>query len=204
MGEAMKLYGMPGAGQIICACVIAELGLECEPVFVDDSFRDSAEFRAISPYGRVPVLVPDQGPPIFESMAITLHLLDHDHENRLRPSPETPEYGRFLSWMAYLATTFYNACLRAHYPERYGEAKSVNAMAEEELDRIYDHLESEAGQWVAGDRMTAADYYLYMLMGWDEGEGCKKRLECHPKLARINAAVGGLETVRQVMAVHGD
>ena len=26
----MKLYGMHGAGQIICALIIEELGLECE------------------------------------------------------------------------------------------------------------------------------------------------------------------------------
>ena len=42
----MKLYGMHGAGQIICALIIEELGLECEAVFVDTAFRDRAAFRA--------------------------------------------------------------------------------------------------------------------------------------------------------------
>ena len=200
----MKLYGMPGAGQIICAMVIAELELNCETVFVNNTDRDSPEFRAISPYGRVPVLVPADGPPIFESLAITLYLLDKDRENRLRPAPDSPEYGRFLSWMAYLATTFYDACLRWHYPDRYGEAVSVRAAAEAELDRIYDHIGNEPHDWVAGDRLTVADYYLYMLIGWDESRERENRFARQPKLARIYDAVGKIDSVRAVMAAHDD
>ena len=198
----MKLYGMQGAGQIICALIIEELGLACEAVFVDKDFRDSAAFRAISPYGRVPVLAPDGAPPIFESLAITLYLLEQDHDNRLSPAATDPAHGRFLSWMAYLATTFYDACLRWHYPERYGEAASVHAAAEAELDVIYDHLEKTPGEWLAGDRMTAADYYLYMLIGWDENRS--GRLAKHPKINRIHAAIDVLPSTRKVMAQHDD
>ena len=198
----MKLYGMRGAGQIICALIIEELGLACEAVFVDKDFRDSAAFRAISPYGRVPVFAPDGAPPIFESLAITLYLLEQDHDNRLSPAATDPAHGRFLSWMAYLATTFYDACLRWHYPERYGEAASVHAAAEAELDVIYDHLEKTPGEWLAGDRMTAADYYLYMLIGWDENRS--GRLAKHPKINRIHAAIDVLPSTRKVMAQHDD
>ena len=198
----MKLYGMHGAGQIICALIIEELGLECEAVFVDTAFRDRAAFRALSPYGRVPVLAPDEAPPIFESLAITLYLLEQDHDNRLSPATDDPAHGRFLSWMAYLATTFYDACLRWHYPERYGEAASVHAAAEAELDVIYDHIDREPHEWVAGDRLTAADYYLYMLIGWDENRAA--RLAKHPKINRIHAAIGALPSTRKVMALHYD
>jgi glutathione S-transferase len=198
----MKLYGMLGAGQIICAYVIAELELDCEAIFVDKTFRYSDEFRAISPYGRVPVLVPDKGSPIFESLAIILYLLEQDSENKLCPSRNAPTYGRFLSWMTYLATTFYPVCLRWHYPERYGEPVSVRAKAEVELDMIYGHLECDPHEWVAGDHMTVADCYLYMMMGWDEGR--EERLLQHPKLERIYASVGGQKTIQDVMAAHND
>ena len=35
---------------------------------------------------------------------------------------------------------------------------------------------------------VAADYYLYMLIGWDENRAA--RLAKHPKINRIHAAIG--------------
>ena len=196
----MKLYGREGSGQIICAYVIKKLQLDCDIIFVDEPFTNSDAFRAISPYGRVPALETDTGEAIFESLAITLYLLEQDKANSLSPSREDPAYGRFLSWMAYLATTFYDACLRWHYPDRYGESSSTKAMADQELDTIYDHVEREPHDWLAGTEKTIADCYLYMMMTWDEGR--KRRLETRPKMKRIFDAIQSDKTMQEIMAVH--
>lgn len=196
----MKLYGMPGSGHIICAYIVAELGIDCETVFPDKATRDSAAFRAISPYGRVPVLAENGMEPVFESLAIVLRLLDLDVDARMAPPKDDTGYGRFLSWMVYLSSTFYHTCLRWHHPEKYGEATSVRQKADEEFDLIYAHIEASPHAWLAGDRMTVADVYLYMVMTWDMGRA--KRLLAHPKMARIFNGVASDATVQAVMAHH--
>lgn len=115
------LYAMHGAGSIIAEIMFEELGIKANLLYPDEAERNTPQFRAISPYGRIPVLVTDQGQPIFESLAIVLMLLEHDHDGKLAPPQGSAGYAGFLSWITYLATTLYPAVLRYHYPDRYGK-----------------------------------------------------------------------------------
>ncbi len=194
----MKLYGMYEAGSLIAEFIIEEMGLSCALVYPSDEARDEPEFRALSPYGRIPVLLTEDGEVIFESIAIVLYLLEQNPNHHLAPERGAPGRSRFLSWLAYLATTLYDAHLRLHHSERYGEGKSVQNKARQEIITIYDHIEAQPGLFMAGDKMTAADFYLYMLVWWDDD--AQVYLSQRPKLKAIIDKVGAKPSVKAVMA----
>lgn len=196
------LYAMHGAGSIIAEIMFEELGIKANLLYPDEAERKTPQFRAISPYGRIPVLVTDQGQPIFESLAIVLMLLEHDHDGKLAPPQGSAGYAEFLSWITYLATTLYPAVLRYHYPDRYGEENTVRAKALEEMNWIYDHIEAADHDYVAGDIMTVADFYLYMLIDWDEESDVN--LASRHKINRIMDVVGARPSVQAVMARQED
>lgn len=198
----MKLYAMHGAGSIIAEIILEELGLGCNITYPTDDERQSEEFRAISPYGRIPVLITDDGRSVFESLAIMLILLKHDTEHQLAPADDDPSYPHFLSWVTYLATTLYPAVLRFHYPDRYGDADSVRTAALTEMRLIYDHIELLPDQFLAGSAMTVADDYLYMLLTWDEH--LQESLTGRPKLKAIHDQVASRPAVKKVMARQDD
>jgi glutathione S-transferase len=198
----MKLYAMHGAGSIIAEIMMEDMGLGCDIVYPDDAYRQSPAFRGISPYGRIPVLVTDNGTPVFESLAIVLMLLEHDTDHRLAPARDAADYAHFLSWLSYLATTLYPAVLRFHYPDRYGDVDTVRTAALAEMRLVYDHIEALPDDFLVGAKMTVADDYLYMLLTWDEH--LAESLSGRPKLQAIHDNVAARPSVAKVMARQDD
>ena len=90
----------------------------------------------------MPVLAPDEAPPIFESLAITLYLLEQDQKTgSARQRLTLPMVVFFHGWRIF-ATTFYDAACAGIIPNVMVKA-SVHAAAEAELDVIYDHIDRE-------------------------------------------------------------
>lgn len=198
----MKLYAMHGAGSIIVEIMLEELGLNCDVIYPNDEDRKSPSFREISPYGRIPVFITDDGKPVFESLAIVLMLLKHDSKHALAPAPDDPSYSQFLSWITYLATTLYSALLRFHYPDRYGDKDKVTSLALAEMRAVYDHIEVLQSDYLVGGQATVADDYLFMLLTWDEH--LEESLTNRPKLRAIYDSVGSRPAVQKVMARQED
>jgi hypothetical protein len=48
-----------------------------------------------------------------------------------------------LQWLVFLSAGMYESNLRHFYPDRYGEAVSVKASADREIERIYGVLEAD-------------------------------------------------------------
>ena len=96
----MKLYYAQNTRAVRIAWALEELGLayEIEPYKLGDPAMRSAEFREISPLGRVPVL--DDGDiRITESGAIMEYLLSR--HGSLRPQPDSPDFPTYLQWLHY-------------------------------------------------------------------------------------------------------
>lgn len=76
-----------------------ELGLDVEVQRIDFSqtYRDTAEWREISPAGKVPALK-DGDLTLFESGAMVEYILDQYGEGRLRPAQGTPERALYNQW----------------------------------------------------------------------------------------------------------
>ena len=84
-----------------------ELGLAYEAVAIDFSpgYRESPDWRAKHPQGKVPVME-DGEVTIFESCAINQYLLDRYGEGRLQPAPGTAEAARYQQWCWFAESSF--------------------------------------------------------------------------------------------------
>jgi glutathione S-transferase len=102
----IRIYHAAGTRSIRVIWLCEELGLPYEKVAVDFSraYRASAEWRALNPVGKVPVLV-DDDVTMFESGAMVEHLLDRYGEGRLRPPPGTAERAAYLQWSWFAEAT---------------------------------------------------------------------------------------------------
>ena len=97
----MKLYHFPSPNPQKVTFALKELGLDCELVPVDLAKGEQREpaFRAVNPFGRVPVLV-DGDLTLTESQAILAYL--GEKTGRLWPASPA-ERADALKWLFFLA-----------------------------------------------------------------------------------------------------
>jgi glutathione S-transferase len=97
----MKLYHFPSPNPQKVTFALKELGLDCELVPVDLAKGEQREaaFRAVNPFGRVPVLV-DGDLMLAESQAILAYL--GEKTGRLWPT-SAAERADALKWLFYLS-----------------------------------------------------------------------------------------------------
>lgn len=171
----LDLYWIPGAASLAVHTLLEEVGAEyrLHRVVREDGKVEPAEFRKLSPHGRVPTVVLDGGLVMYESAAIVMHLSDLYPEAGLAPAPATPERALWYRWLTYLTNTVQATFMIFIYPERYtaegADAEPVKERAEASLVRMRDFLESElaaGGPYVLGERFSSADLYLWMLTRW--------------------------------------
>jgi glutathione S-transferase len=98
----MKLYFAPKTRAVRVAWLLEELGLsyELERYTLGDPRMRSAEFKKISPMGRVPVLQ-DDDVTLFESGAIVEYILARVAGHGLRPNSGSKDFPAYLQWFHY-------------------------------------------------------------------------------------------------------
>lgn len=143
------------------------------------------EFRAINPYGGVPVLV-DGDLKLSESSAIVLHLADKFPEMKLAPPLGTDARAEYYRWMVLVPATL-DPVLEAitMHTRILPEDKRVPAIAEEAQKKVgglLRNVEEAVGdkKYIVGDTFSGADVMLGSTMGW---LGFLGMLDAYPKLA---------------------
>ena len=169
----IELHYYPGNASLFPHMLLRELGCPFELRLVDRA-RDaqtSAAYLRLNPNGRIPVLV-DGGEVIFETAAIGLYLADKFPEAGLAPPPGAPDRGAYYKWMVYLSSTpqaEYRAWFYSHeFVDDLGLAIHAKAAAGAKLVAIFERIAAQlgAGPWLLGERFSAADLYLLMLVCW--------------------------------------
>ena len=115
------------------------------------------------PEGKVPLLDHD-GTMIRESDAIMIHLTNLFPDAGLAPQVGTPEYGAFLSWMAWYGNVMEPVVVTRmaglSHPilhTTYRDWETVVAALEQAL---------EVADWLVGGRYTAADSLICSTFNW--------------------------------------
>jgi len=163
-----QIIGRAGAGSLIAEFLLTAVGEAYDIRFLSPAAAAEPEFRALNPLGKIPVLIRPDGEPIFETLAITAHLIETFPQ--LAPPVGTVARDRHWQYLAMLATTIYPAYHRQHHTAYYAPESafdSVRSMARAEQVPAYDFIESILDPCLCGDAVLAADYYLYMLTRWD-------------------------------------
>jgi len=197
-----RVYGKSGAGSLVVEYLLTIAGVEYELICLDKEARDGEPYRRIAPHGLIPALETPEGEALCESLAITIYLLEKHPETGMIAPPGHPKRLQCLQWLSILSTSLYNANLRCYYPEKFGPADAVCAQGMADRQAVYDliegNLERRQATYLAGDAMSAADLYLYMLMQWDDER--QAELATRPRLSRIIEDVGALPQIMDVMA----
>lgn len=203
-----KLFYFPGNASLLPHMLLRELGVPFELELVDraGNAQKSPEYLKLNPTGRIPVLVHD-GVPIYETAAIALYLADNHLEAGLAPPPGTPERGPYYKWMVLLSNalqTQYRAWFYAHeFVDNPAYVESAKAATAARLGETFAVLGAhlDHNTWLLGDRFSAADLYLFMMVRWGRALPSPPRLV--PSLARHAAAVAARPAVQEALKVEG-
>jgi glutathione S-transferase len=133
-------------------------------------YRRSAEWRAMHPIGKVPVL--DDGDlRMHESCAMIQYILTRYGDGRLQPSAADPAYAHFLQWLWFSEATFQRPLgeitnhRREFNPELRDVVAEMKARASASVEALDQALTGR--QYLLGEEMTAADLSnAYVLRGY--------------------------------------
>ena len=93
----IRIYHVTGTRgtRVIWLCEELELPYEIQKIDFSASYRESAEWRAMNPVGKVPAMQ-DGDVTMFESGAMVDFLLARYGEGRLQPAPGSPSHAACL------------------------------------------------------------------------------------------------------------
>ena len=166
------LYYSPSSASMVVHWMLIELGVPFEAVLVDieTGAQRAAEYRRLSPAGRVPTLVVD-GVAYTESAALLMLLAERHPEAALAPAPGSTERARWLEQMVYLANTLAPAMRDWFYADKDGEvagADAVRALARRRIEGVWESLNArlDGGGYLVGGQLSTVDLMAVMLMRW--------------------------------------
>jgi glutathione S-transferase len=197
----MKLYFSPGACSLAPHILMQELGLSYTPVKVDlrtHKLADGSDYYAINAKGYVPLLELDDGARLTEVAAILQYLADR-MPGTLVPAAGTFERYRQVEWLNFIATEIHKGFSPLWYPDT---PEATRKQIVDKLGKRFDHVVEtlKDRQFIAGDKFTAADAYLYTILSW--AGMLKVDLSRWPTLARYLERIGARPAVREAKRIE--
>jgi glutathione S-transferase len=168
----MKLYEFAPTRSIRARWTLQELGVEFEAVSVNllAGEQHQAEFLALNPAGKVPVLV-DGGMVLNESIAIVLYLAEKYPEKRLLPA-DLRGRAELMRWLLFTTTELEQPLWRiTRHTNLYPEGKRLPgevALAREDFGDMVKVLDQHMveREFVVGDSVSVADFVLAYTLDW--------------------------------------
>ena len=153
----MKLFWAPQTRSSRAVWLLEEAGVEYALEKVDirsPERKDSAEFRAASPMGKVPALV-DGNVQMSESAAIALYVADRYCPGSLAPALDAATRGKFLYWIMYTPAVIEPAMAEKFNKNEPNRVRSGWG----DFDLMIETLEAalQDSDWLVGGHFTAAD-----------------------------------------------
>lgn len=201
-----KLYLAKGTAALAPHIMIEELDLEHELVWLDFSKGDqkNADFAAINPKGRVPVLALGKW-RLTETGAILNYLAASNPDAGFWPADPFVR-ARIDELSLYLAATVHVDHAHGRRGARWADDKaaqqSMAAKVTENVAADFAHIESRlaSGPWWLGAAYSTADIYLFTVTRWLAGDGVP--LAQFPRVAAHFKAMSERPAVQRAVAMH--
>ncbi len=197
-----QIYGRSETGSDIIEYLFHELSIDYEFIEVDEkNVKSDEKILKINPLGRVPMVKLPDGKFLIESLAIVYHLLKR--ENHLLPSTET-EMNEFHQIMAFMSSSFYPVILLFYHPDHYVSDKNSEDLitkSQNILHRYLNFIEDKIGEFVIGNELSAADFYLFTLLFWLEEDHF---LENYPKIQSFYNKMLENQTIIKVRNIQNE
>ncbi len=197
-----QIYGRSETGSDIIEYLFHELSIDYEFIEVDEkNVKSDEKILKINPLGRVPMVKLPDGKFLIESLAIVYHLLKR--ENHLLPSTET-EMNEFHQIMAFMSSSFYPIILLFYHPDHYVSDKNSEDLitkSQNILHRYLNFIDDKIGEFVIGNELSAADFYLFTLLFWLEEDHF---LENYPKIQNFYNKMLENQTIIKVRNIQNE
>ena len=156
----MRIFWAPQTRSTRALWMLEEAGVDYDMQLVDirsPDRKDSAEFLAASPMGKVPAIV-DGDASMSESAAICIYVADRYAPGTLAPVLDDPQRGKYLYWTMYTP-----AVIEPAMAEKFANLepnRGRNGWGDfETMIRVFDEGLAKR-EWILGDKFTAADVML--------------------------------------------
>ena len=197
-----QIYGRSETGSDIIEYLFHELSIDYEFIEVDEkNVKSDEKILRINPLGRVPMVKLPDGKFLIESLAIVYHLLKVG--NHLLPNTET-EMDEFHQIMAFMSSSFYPIILLFYHPDHYVSDKNSEDLitkSQNILHRYLNFIEDKIGEFVIGNELSAADFYLFTLLFWLEEDHF---LENYPKIQSFYNKMLENQTIIKVRNIQNE
>jgi glutathione S-transferase len=175
----VRLFYSPGACSLVAHIALAEAGasFEAVPVPIAEGAHWRPDYLAVNPRGLVPALEAD-GQVFTETIAILTLVGRWYPASGLVPLDDALALARFYERLAYFAASVHAAGFgRIFRAARQGPWPSpdpaTRAYDRERLAANFVEIEAMlgGGEWLLGDRYTAADAYPLTFIRWARRQG---------------------------------
>jgi glutathione S-transferase len=171
----MFLYFAPGASSQAPHILLREAGLPFTLERVDLATHgwSGGDYRVLNQKAYVPALKLDDADLLTECAVILQFIADQAPEKHLIPPAGTRERYRTLEWLNFIATEVHKSFIT---PERHGgvaanflsRTKDGQAQTRILVSPRLAYVDRQLGNrpYLAGDRFTAPDAYLFTMLTW--------------------------------------
>jgi glutathione S-transferase len=199
----MKLYYAPGACSMAPHIVAREAGYTFDLEQVDipnKKTADGGDYWKINPKGYVPALRLDDGQVLTEVGVICQYLGDQKPQSGLVPKFGTMERYRLMEALNFASSEIHKQIGALFNPKLTAEMKEIQLGV---IGRRFDALEKllEGKQFIAGDKFTVADAYLFTVINWTNIH--KIDLAKWPNIKAFMARIGARPKVQETMKAEG-
>lgn len=200
----MKLYYTTGTCAFGPHILLEESGLPhtIESVsFKTKQTLSGADFNQINPNGYVPVLELDDGTRLTEAGVILQYIADQAPAKKLAPANGTIERYKLQSWLNFISTELHKSFSTLFNRAAADEWKD---MARAHIAKRLAYVEQAlAGKsFLTGENFTAADAYLFVVLGWTEPG--KVDLSAFPNIKAFFERVGARPSVAAAKAKEAE
>jgi glutathione S-transferase len=198
----LTFFYAKGTCSLASHIALEETGAEYKAVAVDLAAGEqrSAEYRAMNPLGRVPVLVTERG-PLAESPAILAFLAQTFPAAKLAPLDDPFAFAKVQAFNSYLCSTVHVAHAHGRRGSRWADdpvaIAEMKRKAPQVVGAAFELIERDLfqGPWVMGEAYTICDPYLFAMARWLESDSVdptllpriidhRKRMEDRPAVQK--------------------
>jgi glutathione S-transferase len=197
----------PGATSLPAHVIIRELDLPV-PVRLLRLGPGGDDLAPLTPFGRIPALVLDDGSVIGENAAILPFLADQRPGTTLFAPAGSVERAQIQAWIGYINSEIHGATQRVgNRPHLYSDDpaahEGIRQAARRRLREAYQPIEDRLSEadWLVSDRFTIADAYLGVFASYVPHFG--PALADLPALAAFSARFEARPAVRAAREAEG-
>ncbi|WP_350557577.1 glutathione S-transferase [Psychrobacter sp. CAL346-MNA-CIBAN-0220] len=160
--------------------------------------------KAVHPLGKSPVIDMD-GQLYSESGAITELLIERFAPERLRPAPESADYGYYLQWVNFAESSLMVPLLLELFTKKagMGDNEFLNGYISQEKSNLLSYLDNAVNgkSYIVGDKLSGADFMLsfdlIMLAKRDE-------LGDYPHIEQYALQLASLDSYQRAMRLEAN